>query len=171
MYVLMCSSLGLSCLGLSVFPGLGWLFPFPCLGSFQLLSLQIFFSGPFCLSSPSGTPFMGMLVHLLLSQRPLRLSSFLFILCFYILFCSSYFHHSVLQVSYPFFCFCYSVVDSFQSVVHLWLVLFFVLLLFSYSMSLLNISCIFSILFRRSWIILIIIILISFFGSVYHHFI
>ena len=27
--VLVCSSLGLSCLGLSVLPGLGWLFPFP----------------------------------------------------------------------------------------------------------------------------------------------
>ena len=27
--VLECSSLGLSCLGLSVLPGLGWLFPFP----------------------------------------------------------------------------------------------------------------------------------------------
>ena len=33
---------GLSCLELSVLPGLGWLFPFPCKGSFQLLSLHIF---------------------------------------------------------------------------------------------------------------------------------
>ena len=40
--VLVCSSLGFSCLGLSGLPGLGWLFPFPCSGSFQLLSLQIF---------------------------------------------------------------------------------------------------------------------------------
>ena len=28
--------------GLSALPGLDWLFPFPCLGSFQLSSLQIF---------------------------------------------------------------------------------------------------------------------------------
>ena len=40
--VSVCSSLGLSFLGLSVLPGPGWLFPFLYLGSFQLLSLQIF---------------------------------------------------------------------------------------------------------------------------------
>jgi len=40
--VLMCSSLGLTFLGLSVLSGLTWLFPFWCSGSFQLLSLQIF---------------------------------------------------------------------------------------------------------------------------------
>ena len=38
----MCSSLGLSFLGLSVIPELGWLSSFPCLGGFQLLSLKIF---------------------------------------------------------------------------------------------------------------------------------
>ena len=41
-YVLVCSSLGLSCLRFSELPGLGWLFPFPYSGIFQLLSLQIF---------------------------------------------------------------------------------------------------------------------------------
>ena len=40
--VLVCSSLGLSCLRLSVLPGLRWLFPFPYSESFQLLFLQIF---------------------------------------------------------------------------------------------------------------------------------
>ena len=38
-----------------------------------------YFLGSF-LSSPSGTPIMWMLAHLMLSQRSLRLSSFLFIL-------------------------------------------------------------------------------------------
>ena len=38
------------------------------------------FSGLFSPSSPSGTPVMPMLVHLTLSQRFLKLSSFLFIL-------------------------------------------------------------------------------------------
>ena len=37
-----CLSTDLSYLGLSVFPGIGWLFPVPCYRSFQQLSLQIF---------------------------------------------------------------------------------------------------------------------------------
>jgi len=78
--VSMCSSLGLPCLELSVLNGLCWIFLFLYLGSFQLLSLQIFFSGSFSLSSPSGMPIMEMLVCLMLSQRSLRLSSFLYIL-------------------------------------------------------------------------------------------
>ena len=45
-----------------------------------------------------------------LSQRSLRLSSF-FIL--FSVFCSSDFHHSVLQVTYPFFCLSFSAIDSF----------------------------------------------------------
>ena len=80
--VWVCSSLGLSCLGLSVLPGLGWLFPFPCLGNFQQLSLQIF-SQVLSLSSPSRNALMWMLVHLMLSQRSLRLSSFLVIPFFF----------------------------------------------------------------------------------------
>jgi len=66
------------------------------------------------LFSPSETPIMWMSVCLVLSQRSLRLSSFFFfILFFYILFCNSDFHHSVLQVIYPFFFLSYSAVDSF----------------------------------------------------------
>ena len=63
------------------------------------------------LSSPSGTPIMQVLVCLMLFQRPLRLSSFHSF--FYILFCGSYFHHSVLQVIYPFFCLSHSAINSF----------------------------------------------------------
>ena len=46
-----------------------------------------YFLGSF-LSSPSGTPKMQMLVHLMLSQRSLRLSSFFFFIIFSI-FCSA----------------------------------------------------------------------------------
>ena len=41
---------------------------------------------PFCLYSPSGIPIMQMLLHLMLSQRSLKLSSFLFIPFFFVLF-------------------------------------------------------------------------------------
>ena len=54
------------------------------------------------LSSPSGTPTMWILVHLMLSQRSLRLSSFPFIL--FSIFCGTDFHHSALQVIYLCFC-------------------------------------------------------------------
>ena len=46
------SSLCLPCLGFSTLPKLVWLSPFPCEGSFQLLSIQIF-SWVLSLSSPS----------------------------------------------------------------------------------------------------------------------
>ena len=52
----------------------------PMLGkSLTIISSNIF-SGPFSLFSPSGTPIRRMLLHLMLSQRSLRLSSFLFFL-------------------------------------------------------------------------------------------
>ena len=81
---------------------------FPMLGKFSTIISSNIFSGPFSLSSPSGTPIMRMLVHLMLSQRSLRLSSF-----FFTLFHGSEFHHSVFQVTSPFFCFSYSAIDSF----------------------------------------------------------
>ena len=85
----------------------------PNLGKFSTIIPSNIFSGLFSLSSPSGTPIMQMLLRLMLSQRSLGLSSFLFILFFFILFCSSEFHHSVFQVTYPFFCLSYSAIDSF----------------------------------------------------------
>ena len=78
----------------------------------DIISSNIF-SGPFSLSSPSGTPIVQMFMPLMLSQRSLRLSSFLFFSFFYILYCGSDFHHSVLQVVYSFFCLSYSAIDSF----------------------------------------------------------
>ena len=51
---------------------------FPMLGKFSTIVSSNIFSDPFSLSSPSGTPIMRMLVHLMLSQSSLRLSSFFF---------------------------------------------------------------------------------------------
>ena len=53
---------------------------FPMLGKFSTIISSNIFSGPYSLSSPSETPKMPMLLCLMLSQRSLRLSSFLFIL-------------------------------------------------------------------------------------------
>ena len=78
---------------------------------------------------------------------------------FFILFYSRDFHHSVFQVTCPFFCLSYSAIDSFRAFFILVIVLFI-------SRSLLNFSLIFSIhssiLFLRSWIIFTIITLNSF---------
>ena len=63
----------------------------------------------------SGTPIVLTVVHSMLFLRSLRLSFFFFFHSFfYIPFCSSDFHHSVLQVMYPFFCLSYSAIDSLQ---------------------------------------------------------
>ena len=59
---------------------------FPTMGKFSTIIFKIFLISFFSPSS-SGTPIIQMLVHLIWSQRPLRLSSALFIL--FTLFCSS----------------------------------------------------------------------------------
>uniref|UniRef100_A0A8C6BAV5 Uncharacterized protein n=1 Tax=Monodon monoceros TaxID=40151 RepID=A0A8C6BAV5_MONMO len=143
----------------------------PMLGKFLTIISSNIFSGPFSLSSPSGTPIMRMLC-LMLSQESLRLSSFLFIL--FSLFCSaavnstilssrSLIHSSasVILLLIP------SSVFSFQLLFCSPVCLFFNssrCLFFNSSSSLLNISCIFSlfasILFPKSWIIFTTIILI-----------
>ena len=73
------------------------------------------------------------------------------------LLCGTDFHHSFFQVTYLFFCLTYSAIDSCWCIIHL-------CLFFSFSRFLVDISCIFSILFLRSWIIFIIIILNSISG-------
>ena len=50
---------------------------FPRLGKFSATMSSDIFSVPFSLSSPSETPVMRILVHLKLSQRPLKMTSFL----------------------------------------------------------------------------------------------
>ena len=59
---------------------------FPMLGKFSSIISSNIFSSPSSPSSPSGTPTMWMLLRLILSQRSLRLSSFLYTL--FCLFCS-----------------------------------------------------------------------------------
>ena len=132
---------------------------FPMLGTFSTIISSNIFSDPFFFSSSSGTPINRMLVCLMLTQRSLRLSSILFIL--FSLFCSSAVISPFCLPAYLFVLlpqlFCYSSV-FFVSVIVLFIS---VCLFFSFSRSLLNISCIFSIcvsiLFPRFWIIFTII--------------
>ena len=75
--VLVCFSLSLSCIGLFMPLWLDWHFPW--WENFQLQSLQKF-SHTIFLYSSSGTPIIQTLVHLILFQRSLGLSSVFFIL-------------------------------------------------------------------------------------------
>ena len=117
-------------------------------------------------SSSSGTPVIQMLVHLILSQRSLRLSSVLFIL--FTLFCSSEVISTILSSS--------SLINSSASDILILIpsrvflisviVLFFsVCLVCNSSRSLLIYSCIFSIWFSRFLIIFTTMILNSFSGT------
>ena len=56
---------------------------FPLLGKFSTVISSNIFSDPFFFPCFSGTPIIRILVHLVLSQRSLRLSSILFILFLY----------------------------------------------------------------------------------------
>ena len=142
----MCSSLGLSCLGLSVLLDLFDYFLSHAGEVLAIISSDIF-SGPLSLSS-SETPIMQIVVRVMLSQR----SDFISFHSFsYILSCSIDFHHSVFQVTYPFFLpqlFRYGFFLGYCSSVCLF---------FGSS------SCIF-IHFPRSWIIFTVIILNCFSG-------
>ena len=76
--------LGVFCLGLILFQTLwvSWtwvIISFPNLGKFSTIISSSIFSWSFFLSSSSGTPMIQMLGSLTLSQRCLRLSSFLLI--------------------------------------------------------------------------------------------
>ena len=116
----------------------------PHLGKFSTIITSSIFSCPFFLSSSSGTPMIRLLGHLTLSQRSLRLSSFLLILF------SSMFHlflpfYLLPHLSYllpPLF-YCWFHPECFLS--HLLHYLLFIDFFIS-SRSLLNLSFIFSIL-------------------------
>ena len=138
---------------------------FPILGKFSTIISSNIFSVPFFFSSSSGTPIIRVLVCLMLSQRSLRLSSILFIL--FCLFCSMvvistifssrsliHFPASVILVLIP----------SREFYISFIVLFIIVCLLFHSSKSLLNVSCIFSILFPSFWIIFTIITLDSFSG-------
>ena len=89
---------------------------FPILGKFSTIISSSIFSQSFFLSSSSGTPMIQMLVCLTLSQRSLRLSSFLlFIFFLFFPLCFIYFHHSIFYLTDPIFCLPYSTVGSLQS--------------------------------------------------------
>ena len=81
---------------------------FPILGKFSAIISSSIFSWSFFLSSSSGTPVIRMLGHLTLSQRSLRLSSFLLIRFLFFPLCLIYFNHSIFYLSY-------STVGSLQS--------------------------------------------------------
>ena len=93
-----------------ILPGILLPVSFSMLGKFSAIIFSNIFSGSLYLSSPLGTPIMQMLVHSLLSQRSLGLSSFFFSF-FFLYSVLHHFHHSVFQVTYPFFCFSYSTTD------------------------------------------------------------
>ena len=131
---------------------------------------EVLDSCPFHLSSSSGTPMIQMLGGLTLSQKFLRLFSFLFILFF----CSALFISTTLSSNSRilFFCFSYSTVGSLQSV---FTPLLRCSLLIDYSLFLPGPSQVFlassqsvslaylsttPLLFSRFWIIFIIITLI-----------
>ena len=129
-------------------------------GKFSAVISSNVFSSPFSLS-PSGTPIMQVLVHLMLSQRSLRLSSLLFSLFFFPIFCGSDFHHSVLQLIYLFcLLFCYWFLLVYYS--PLFVCSLVLLGLCKHFLCLLNLASIVSL---RSWIIFTIIILNSFSGK------
>ena len=77
-----------------------------------------YFLWSFSLSSPSGIPTMQMLVCLMLSQRSKILSSVLFILFFFVLFCGSDFHPSVFHLTYSFFFLHYPAIDTSLCIFH-----------------------------------------------------
>ena len=132
---------------------------FPMLGKFSTKTSSNIFSDPFFFSSSSGTPKIWMLVCLMWSQMSLWLSSFF----------SFLFLYSALWQLFPLFyspgrlsvllsqLFCYLIPSRVFLI--LFIVLFIIVcLLFSSSRSLLNVSCIFSILFPRFWIIFTVIL-------------
>ena len=113
--------LGMFCLGLILF-GTFWVswtwvaISFLILGKFLTIISSNIFSCTFFLCSSSETLMIQILGHLTLSQRSLRLSSFVFILFSALL---HLFHHFVFHLTYPFFCLSYSIVGSLQSVFNL----------------------------------------------------
>ena len=155
-YVLACFSLGLSCMGLCA--SWTWLtISFPMLGKLStLISWKIFSYSFFSLL------FLWMLVHLILSQRVSETILSVFHFFPFILLFSSYFHHSIFQLTYLIFCLRYSAIDSFQSIFNSSNCVVSICLFFISSISLLIDSCIFYVLFLRFWTIFSIIMLNSF---------
>ena len=107
----MCSTFGLSCLGLPGFHGCTWLFPSSLYGNFWLLFPQIFSHAlSFC---------RLLLGHLWLEcwdiQHCPKVSEVvIFYFLFFFLLCFISFHHSIFHLTYPYFCLSYPTVGSLQ---------------------------------------------------------
>ena len=106
-----------------------WIYPvwdslcFLYLGDYLLFQIRAVFDYSLfkCILNPFlfflfWEPYNSKLVHLMLPQRSLRLSLFLFIL--FSVFCSMAKIPPFFQVTYPFFCLSYSSIDSFQCTFH-----------------------------------------------------
>ena len=87
---------------------------FPILGKFSAIISERIFSWPFFLFSSSGTPMIWVLGRFTLSQRSLRLSSFLLIFSFFL--SLSLFPPFYLPPYLSYLCLSYSTVGSLQSV-------------------------------------------------------
>ena len=136
------------------------------LGKFSTIITSKIFPVCFFFSSSPGAPTTQITVHLILSQRSLRLSSILFIPFSFMLLFSSYFHHSIFHLTYPFFRLSYSTIGSFQSifnfndnVIHLRLLILYFFYVLGDCINC-GVSFIFSILFSSPHNIFIITILI-----------
>ena len=160
--VLVCFSLALSCMGL--FTSWTWsTISFSMLGKFSSIISSKTFSYRFFFSSSSGNLIIqnADAFNIVPEVSESVLSSFNSF--YYILLFSNYFHHFIASSLI-----CSSASDILLAPSKVFLIrviVLFVCLFFNYSRSLLIDSCIFSILFWRFWIILTIIILISFSGG------
>ena len=152
--VLGCSSLGYPTLG-AWWASWTWLtISYPMLGKFSAIISSNIFLDSLPLASPSRTPTVQMLVHLILFQRSLRLSSSFF---------QSFSLYSLLWQWFPPFCLPGQLSILMPQLFYYW---FFVVycsaLFFKFSRSLENISYTVSILLLRSWIMFTMFILNSF---------
>ena len=123
----------------TLLPGLWWLFPFPCYRSFQLLSLQIFSQAFFhsLLLGPLKGECWCVNVVSEFSQT-VSFPSFFFLYSVH----GSYFHQSISQLTYAFFCL-FTLLMISPSVFFISAILLFNCLFFISLSSLLNISSIF----------------------------
>ena len=141
--------LGLFHLGFTLFGTLWvswtwWAISFPILGKSSTIISSSIYSCPFFLSTSSGTPMIQMLRCTTLSQRSLRLSSFLLIIFSF---------SSLLHLFPPFYLLPHLSLSSVSLILlmvpsRVFLISFIALFIFNWlffisSMSLLNISCIF----------------------------
>ena len=159
----MCFSLDLSCMGLSALPGVDYFLSH--IREVFNYSLFKYFLSPFLFLFFFWDPYNSNVraFNAVPEVSETVLSSFHSF--YFILLCGSHFHYFFFQVTYPFFASVILLLIPYREFLISFIVLFIIVfLLFSSSRSLLNVSCIFSILFPRFWIIFTLIILNSLSG-------